>query len=326
MSGAAGRYVHGYRSAEARRLRDQAAALEELIHAGTVYTAGSAVLEVGCGVGAQTVALAGRHPAARITAVDISAVSLAQARARVAAAGLGNVEFLQADIHALPFAAASFDHIFVCFVLEHLPDPAFALSLLKPLLRPRGTITVVEGDHGSAYFHPDSEAGRAVIACQVELQRRRGGDALLGRRLYPLLRQAGLAGVSVEPRLVYVDGSRPGLAEAFTRNTFAAMVAGIGEAAIAEGLIEPERFAAGIEALCRACEPDAVFCYTFFKAVAACADADHDGARLAVGAGIDAPQAPGSRLRASTDPAIRHACPRMHRIRRITAGAPARCR
>jgi SAM-dependent methyltransferase len=269
MSASSERYVHGYQAAETRRLREQATALEDLIHNGTVYSAGSAVLEVGCGVGAQTVALARRHPMAHITAVDISATSLAQARMRVSEAGLTNVDFLQSDIHALPFGPSSFDHVFVCFVLEHLPDPVRALALLKPLLRPGGTLTVVEGDHGSAYFHPDSEPGRAAIACLVELQGRRGGDALIGRRLYPLLRQTGFASVSVEPRQVYVDGSRPELAEMFTRNTFAAMVEGIGETAIAEGLIEPARFAAGVDALHRAAEADAVFCYTFFKAMAA---------------------------------------------------------
>ena len=268
MSASSAGYVHGYQAAEARRLHDQATALEDLIHDGTVYNAGSRVLEVGCGVGAQTVALARRHPKARITAIDISAASLAQARMRVSEAGLTNVDFLQSDIHALPFGPSSFDHVFVCFVLEHLPDPVRALALLKPLLRPGGTLTVVEGDHGSAYLHPDSEPARAAIACLVELQRRRGGDALIGRRLYPLLRQTGFASVSVEPRQVYVDGSRPDLAEMFTRNTFAAMVAGIGEAATAEGLIEPECFAAGVDGLHRASEADAVFCYTFFKAMA----------------------------------------------------------
>ena len=51
-----------------------------------------------------------------------------------------------------------FDHVFVCFVLEHLARPVEALSILERLLRPGGTITLIEGDHGSTYFHPDSAA------------------------------------------------------------------------------------------------------------------------------------------------------------------------
>jgi len=142
-------YVHGYDGREAARLEDQARTLEELLHADTGFPDGSAVLEAGCGTGAQTAALAQRSTGARITAVDVSAASLMEARARVSAAGFGNVEFRQADLLALPFAPASFDHIFLCFVLEHLPDPAATLAGLRPLLRPGGTITVIEGDHGS---------------------------------------------------------------------------------------------------------------------------------------------------------------------------------
>jgi cyclopropane fatty-acyl-phospholipid synthase-like methyltransferase len=83
-------YVHGYDPRERERLRDQADTLADLLHGDTAYPAGSAVLEAGCGVGAQTVTLARRSPGARVTAVDVSAVSLAEARRRVAEAGLAN--------------------------------------------------------------------------------------------------------------------------------------------------------------------------------------------------------------------------------------------
>jgi SAM-dependent methyltransferase len=261
-------YVHGYDEREERRLRDQAGTLVELLHSDTAYPPGSTVLEAGCGVGAQTVTLAARSPHARFTSVDVSAESLAEARRRTDHAGLGNVEFRQADIFDLPFAAGSFDHVFVCFVLEHLARPVAALAALRELLRPGGTITAIEGDHGSAYFYPDSEAARAAIACQIELQARGGGDALIGRRLYPLLVDAGFVAVHISPRMVYVDASRPELVEGFTRRTFTAMIEGVREPALAAGLTEPERFDAGVRDLHRTAADDGVFCYTFFKGVA----------------------------------------------------------
>jgi SAM-dependent methyltransferase len=260
-------YVHGYDAREVERLQDQAGTLVELLHSDTAYQPGSTVLEAGCGVGAQTVTLAARSPEARFTSVDISAESLAEARRRIERAGLGNVEFLRADIFDLPFAAGSFDHVFVCFVLEHLARPVDALVALRGLLRPGGTITVIEGDHGSAYFHPDSEDARAAIGCQIELQARGGGDALIGRQLYPLLSAAGFGSVTVSPRMVYVDAGRPELVDGFTRRTFTAMIEGVREPALAAGLIEPERFDAGVRALQRTTEADGVFCYTFFKGV-----------------------------------------------------------
>ena len=261
-------YVHGYDHRENTRLQDQASTLAELLHSDTSYPAGSRVLEAGCGVGAQTITLARNSPEALITSVDISETSLAEARRKAMAAGLTNVQFEQADIFNLPYGTDSFDHIFVCFVLEHLSRPVEALHQLKSHLKPGGTITVIEGDHGSAYFHPDSAAARQAIQCQVELQRRAGGNAMVGRELYPLLRRAGFDSVHVSPRMVYVDSSRPELVEGFTKKTFTAMIEGVRQSAIEAGLIEPYVFDKGIKDLYQTAGADGVFCYTFFKAVA----------------------------------------------------------
>ncbi len=266
---AAGRrhYVHGYAESENRRLFDQASTLTGILHADTAYPAGCAVLEAGSGVGAQTVILAANSPGARIVSVDVSAPSLAAARALVAADGRRNVSFVRADIFHLPFPPASFDHVFVCFVLEHLPDPVAALRRLKAVLKPGGTVTVLEGDHGSTYFYPDSPDARRAIQCLVEIQAGMGGDGLIGRRLYPLLLEAGFRDVRVSPRMVYVDASRPVLVEGFTRNTFIAMIEGVRERALSLGLVDARAWERGIEGLRRTTAADGVFCYTFFKGV-----------------------------------------------------------
>lgn len=259
-------YVHGYHPKESTRLQDQAATLVALLHSDTFYPPGSLVLEAGCGVGAQTVPLAINSREAKIIALDISRSSALEARRKAEAEGLSNVRVLQGDIFRLPFPKASFDHLFVCFVLEHLPRPVEALSILKEFVRPGGTITVIEGDHGSAYFHPDSLAARRVIDCLVRLQERSGGNAMIGRELYLLLARAGFAEVSVSPRMVYADGSRPAMAEGFTRKTFTAMIEGVRDATLAAGLMEPAEFDEGVRDLYRTAEEDGVFCYTFFKA------------------------------------------------------------
>lgn len=264
-------YVHGYSDHEARRLGDQADTLAALLHAGTVYPAGSRVLEVGCGVGAQTVHLVAAGPGVHIVAVDVSAGSLAQARARVALADPGaerRVGWCRADLHDLPFAAESFDHLFVCFVLEHLPDPRGALAGLRRVLRPGGTITVIEGDHGSAFFHPDSAHARAAIGCQVRLQSAAGGNALLGRRLQPLLADAGYHEIMVGPRTVYADRTRPAMVDGFTRNTFIAMIESVRDEALAADLTTPADWDRGIADLHRTAGDGGTFTYTFFKAVA----------------------------------------------------------
>jgi hypothetical protein len=117
-------------------------------------------------------------------------------------------------------------------------------------------------------FHPHSDLAHQAIACQVELQRRAGGNACIGRQLYPLLVGSGLGDSRVSPRMVYVDASRPALVDGFTRATFAAMIASMRGQAIEAGLIDAATFDAGIRDLHRAAEPDGVFCYTFFKGMA----------------------------------------------------------
>ena len=177
--------------------------------------------------------------------------------------------FLRADVFDPPFPDAAFDHVFVCFLLEHLREPARALASLRRVLRRDGTITVIEGDHGSCYFHPETEAAlhawRGLVLAQAKL----GGDSLIGRRLYPLLRGAGFRVLSVSPRMVYVDASRPALVDGFVRKTITAMVEGARENALRFGVADAATFDRGVADLrALADSPEGTFCYTFFKAVA----------------------------------------------------------
>ena len=259
-------YVHGHSRRELERLQDQASTLADLLHHDTCYPAGSRVLEAGCGVGAQTCILARRSPDALFTSVDVSADAIAEARESLTRQGIANVTFRQADIFHLPFGRESFDHVFVCFLLEHLPDPVGALTCLKDVLKPGGTITVIEGDHGSAFFHPDSREARQAIGCLVEIQQRMGGNALIGRELFHLMHDAGFSSVRVSPRFVYADGNRPDLVKGFTKNTFTAMVEGVAEKVRELGLMDPGAWQRGIRDLYRTAGPGGTFCYTFFKA------------------------------------------------------------
>ncbi|MCX6903602.1 MAG: methyltransferase domain-containing protein, partial [Verrucomicrobia bacterium] len=263
------RYVHGYSEREAERLHDQAGAVCDLLHHDTLYPPGSLVLEAGCGVGAQTVTLARQSEQARFVSVDISPESLEKARALAAGHGLRTVEFRQADLFALPFSEASFDHVFVCFVLEHLAEPEGALACLRRVLKPGGTITVIEGDHGSCYFHPEGAAALRAWRCLIESQARLGGDSLIGRRLFPLLQQAGFQKVRVSPRVIYGDHSLPVLVDSFWGRTIIPMVEGVKEKALAMGLVDEEAWRLGLRELHEVIErKDGTFNYTFFKAVA----------------------------------------------------------
>ena len=158
-------------------------------------------------------------------------------------------------------------NIVVCFLLEHLHEPREALVLLKEVLKKGGTITVIEGDHGSAYYHPRSSVAQATIQCLINAQASMGRNSHIGRELYPLLIAAGFKDISVSQRIVYADASRPELVDGFTRKTFIAVVEGVREQAIKCGLITEAEWRKGIADLYRSADLDGTFCYTFFKAV-----------------------------------------------------------
>jgi SAM-dependent methyltransferase len=259
------KYVHGYSGREALRLNDQAETLDHIIHNDTLFPEESLVLEAGCGVGAQTKIIAPKNSRSHFISIDLSEESIAEAKKMGASLGLKNVAFRQADIYHLPFKDETFDGVLVCFVLEHLPDPAQALRELKRVLKTGGTLMAIEGDHGSTFFYPDSAYAHSAINCQVQLQSRSGGNSNIGRELYPLFQSAGFSAVSVSPRVVYADASRPQLVDGFIENTFTAMIEGVGEEAIGQGLIDRASFEKGIQDLHRTTEPDGVFSYTFFK-------------------------------------------------------------
>ncbi|MCW4018840.1 MAG: methyltransferase domain-containing protein [Candidatus Bathyarchaeota archaeon] len=260
-------YIHGYSSTEFRRLQDQAQTLTTLLHHDTLYPPQTRVLEAGCGIGAQTLILAKNNPQTQIVSLDISSESIKTARASIDEVGYSNVSFLHGDLFSLPIKDEAFDHIFVCFVLEHLPNPKKALDCLKSVLKTGGSLTVIEGDHGSAYFHPDSQAAKKTIQCLIDLQAQTGGNALIGRQLYPLLSSARYRNIHVSPRMVYADASFPKMVEGFTKNTFNAMIEGVKEQAISAKMIKEKEWEDGIRDLYRTREKDGVFCYTFFKAI-----------------------------------------------------------
>jgi SAM-dependent methyltransferase len=98
------------------------------------------VLEVGCGVGTDSARFA-RH-GARITALDLSATSVALAQERLDREGLDGA-VLRADAEALPFPDSSFDLVYSWGVLHHTPNTEQAIREVKRVLRPGGEARIM---------------------------------------------------------------------------------------------------------------------------------------------------------------------------------------
>jgi ubiquinone/menaquinone biosynthesis C-methylase UbiE len=207
------------------------------------------------------------NPDTRFVAIDNNEPAIVQTRNLIQSKGLTNVMVQYADLYNLPYETESFDHIFICLLLENLPDPAKALIKLKSSMKKGGSITVIEGDHGSTFYHPESRFADEVIRCQIELQQLSGGNALIGRHLAPLLRESGFRDIEVTPQTVYTDFTKPDLSDRFTKSTFMAMIKSIRDQSIERGLVDEETFNRGVDDLNRSAD-DGVFCYSFFKGTA----------------------------------------------------------
>ena len=131
-------YLHGFGEAEEARLRRQARIVEHRIHGTLPFRRCRRLLEVGSGVGAQTEILLRTFPDLHVTSVEASEGNLAAARRHLGAQPWleGRFDATQGDGNALDFPADTFDGAFLCWILEHVGDPARVLSEVRRTLRP----------------------------------------------------------------------------------------------------------------------------------------------------------------------------------------------
>jgi ubiquinone/menaquinone biosynthesis C-methylase UbiE len=193
------------------------------------------VVEVGCGPGALLSRIAELAPNAHLVGIDYDPELLQHARAHPA---LANAELLEGDAYALPLADASVDFVVARVLLQHLRDPVAALSEMRRVLRPGGTIATVEVD-GELWgiVQPRIQEIESIHAKVWRSQQQRGGDRFTGRKLYRLLKQAGFAEPSVRPYAYHSD--ELGL-EPFDAHLAPEAIA----PSMADGTITPTEFAA----------------------------------------------------------------------------------
>jgi len=109
---------------------------------------GRTVLEIGCGLGSHTERLC--RLGAVVTAVDLSPVSVAVTRRRLALAGL-TAEIREADAERLPFADETFDYVWSWGVIHHSPDTVACAREIVRVLRPGGRIGIMLYHRHSMY-------------------------------------------------------------------------------------------------------------------------------------------------------------------------------
>jgi SAM-dependent methyltransferase len=154
---------------------------------------GMRCLDVGCGGGDVSLALAGlAGPEGEVVGVDLDEVKLGLARDEARAAGVANVSYRVGDVHDLPTDSA-FDVVYARFLLSHLRDPMRALRAMIAAARPGGVVAIEDIDFSvSGFCHPESEAYRHLWQIYPPTVRAHGGDAMFAPQLPRMLAEAGL--------------------------------------------------------------------------------------------------------------------------------------
>jgi ubiquinone/menaquinone biosynthesis C-methylase UbiE len=161
--------------------------------------AGADVLDVACGTGAATRAVAVRAGAqGRVVGVDLGDAMLDVARANPAPEGAAPIEYLQGDAAALPVGDAAFDVALCQHGIMFFPDRAAAVAEMARALRPGGTVAI------AAWSRPEAMPAFSVL---IRALRDHIGDepaemlaspfAVAPDELAALLREAGFEDVAV---------------------------------------------------------------------------------------------------------------------------------
>lgn len=192
-------------------MRRQAEFMETVVYRDIDFSECSSVVEVGCGVGAQTAILLRRFPRIHITAVDASEVQLEACRKYLAtlpyAQGRFDVRKMDATKMELPDKA--FDGAFLCWILEHIPKPQRVLNEVHRILKPGGRMFATEVMNHAFFLDPYSPATWKYWMAFNDFQFDTGGDPFVGAKLGGLLNSAGFRHVHTHIISTLLDNRSP---------------------------------------------------------------------------------------------------------------------
>lgn len=159
------------------------------------------VLDVACGTGHASLAVASRLPEGMVTAVDFSPGMIGQARKKAEARGIGNVRFAESDMQDLPFPAGAFDAAICSFGIFFVADMERQLTHIASRVRPGGTVMI--SCFHEDYFRPLKELLYArLTAYGVPDQPQAWKRIAQPEGCKRLFESAGLTGIRVEQRNV----------------------------------------------------------------------------------------------------------------------------
>lgn len=206
------KYLHGFTETEQNRLYKQARFVENKIYSSVDFSGHKHVLEVGSGVGAQTEILLRRFPELNLTCIEFQEEQIKRAEKflNTIPYAKGRYDIKKMNAKDMDFGANSnFDGAFVCWVLEHIPEPSRVLSEIRRVLNPGSKVIITEVLNSSFFVEPYSPNVLKYWMRFNDLQYDMGGDPFVGAKLGNLLQSQGYKSIETEIKTFHLDNRNP---------------------------------------------------------------------------------------------------------------------
>lgn len=204
-------YLHGFSQEEQDRLRRQGRFAEHVIYRNVDFTKSENVLEVGCGVGAQSEILLRRFPDLKLTGIDFNKRQLEAAKnyLQTVPYAKDRYEILEMDAMSMDFDSNKFDGAFLCWVLEHVPDPMRVLSEVRRVVKPGSRIFLNEVMNSTFFLDPYSPNVWKYWMAFNDFQYDNAGDPFIGAKLGNMLTSVGFTEVKTKIFTWHLDNRFP---------------------------------------------------------------------------------------------------------------------